>query len=71
MRFFELFGFDFMVDDMGQVILIEVNSGPALARHGHVLEEMMHQFGDARNGQRSILYSNMAEVPEFPEQNQL
>mmetsp|Transcript_20056 Transcript_20056/g.43015 ORF Transcript_20056/g.43015 Transcript_20056/m.43015 type:complete len:758 (+) Transcript_20056:43-2316(+) len=36
-----------------------------------VLQEMMHQFGDARNGQRNILFSNMAEVPDFPEQNQL
>lgn len=36
-----------------------------------VLREMMHQFGDARNGQRNILFSNMTEVPDFPEQNQL
>ncbi|KAL9181807.1 hypothetical protein ACHAXT_012150 [Thalassiosira profunda] len=47
------------------VVLLAAGKGKA------VLEEMMHQFGDARNGQRSILYSNMAEVPEFPEQNQL
>ncbi|KAL7441718.1 hypothetical protein ACHAXH_004756 [Discostella pseudostelligera] len=36
-----------------------------------VLQEMMQQFGDARNGQRRILFENMAEVPDFPEQNQL
>lgn len=36
-----------------------------------VLNEMMHQFGDARNGQRRILFENMNEVPDFPEQNQL
>ena len=36
-----------------------------------VLREMMGQFGEARNGQRRILFDNMAEVPEFPEQNQL
>ena len=47
------------------VVLLAAGKGKA------VLEEMMHQFGDARNGQRSILYSNMAEVPECPEQNQL
>jgi nitrogen fixation-related uncharacterized protein len=31
----------------------------------------MHQFGDARNGQRKILFDNISEVPDFPEQNQL
>eukprot|EP00804_Cyclotella_cryptica_P003306 CCRYP_010522-RB/>CCRYP_010522-RB protein AED:0.41 eAED:0.41 QI:320/0.66/0.71/1/0.83/0.71/7/392/753 len=36
-----------------------------------VLQQMMHQFGEARNGIRDILFSNMAEVPSFPEQNQL
>lgn len=36
-----------------------------------VLEQMMNQFGEARNGIRDILFSNMAEVPNFPEQNQL
>jgi AMP deaminase len=36
-----------------------------------VLQDMMQQFGDARNGQRRILFENMAEVPDFPEQNQL
>lgn len=36
-----------------------------------VLQQMMHQFGEARNGIRDILFSNMTEVPNFPEQNQL
>lgn len=36
-----------------------------------VLQEMMHQFGDARNGQRKILFDSMDHVPDFPEQNQL
>jgi hypothetical protein len=38
---FELYGLDFMVDDRGKSFLIEVNSGPALCRHGHVLQEMI------------------------------
>ena len=38
---FELFGLDFMVDDVGRSYLLEVNSGPALCRHGHVLQEMI------------------------------
>ena len=38
---FELFGLDFMVDDAGRVSLLEVNSGPALCRHGRVLEKMI------------------------------
>ena len=38
---FELFGIDFMVDVTGRVLLIEVNTGPALCRHGHVLEETL------------------------------
>lgn len=38
---FELFGLDFMVDEAGKAILIEANSGPALCRHGRVLEDMM------------------------------
>lgn len=36
-----------------------------------VLQQMMHQFGEARNGIRDILFSNMQTVPTFPEQNQL
>mmetsp|Transcript_13803 Transcript_13803/g.29800 ORF Transcript_13803/g.29800 Transcript_13803/m.29800 type:complete len:755 (-) Transcript_13803:596-2860(-) len=36
-----------------------------------VLKEMMHQFGEARNGVRDILFANMHAVPDFPEQNQL
>ena len=47
------------------VILLAAGKGKT------VLQEMMHQFGDARNGQRRILFENMAEVPDFPEQNQL
>ena len=47
------------------VLLLAAGKGKA------VLQEMMHQFGDARNGQRSILFTNMTEVPDFPEQNQL
>ena len=38
---FELFGLDFMVDTLGRVPLIEVNSGPALCRHGRVLEDLI------------------------------
>ena len=47
------------------VILLAAGKGKT------VLQEMMHQFGDARNGQRRILFENMAKVPDFPEQNQL
>lgn len=38
---FELFGLDFMLDTTGSVFLIEINTGPALQRHGKVLEELM------------------------------
>lgn len=38
---FELFGLDFMVDDTGRLLLIEVNTQPALGRHGHVLQDLM------------------------------
>ena len=31
---FELFGLDFMIDATGRLLLIEVNSQPALCRHG-------------------------------------
>jgi len=47
------------------VILLAAGKGKT------VLQEMMHQFGDARNAQRRILFDNMADVPDFPEQNQL
>lgn len=43
----------------------------AAGKGNTVLHEMMHQFGDARNGQRKILFDNISEVPDFPEQNQL
>lgn len=36
-----------------------------------VLKDMMHTFGEARNANRSILFENVADVPSFPEQNQL
>ena len=38
---FELFGLDFMIDASGKALLIEVNTQPALGRHGHVLQEMI------------------------------
>lgn len=42
---FELFGLDFMVEaSKGQVLLIEVNTQPALGRHGHVLQQMIPQL---------------------------
>ena len=47
------------------VILLAAGKGKTM------LQEMMRQFGEARNGQRDILFLNMAEVPDFPEQNQL
>ena len=47
------------------VILLAAGKGKT------VLQSMMNQFGEARNGQRRILFENMAEVPDFPEQNQL
>jgi len=47
------------------VILLAAGKGKT------VLQEMMHQFGDARNGQRRMLLENMTEVPDFPEHNQL
>jgi AMP deaminase len=36
-----------------------------------VLREMKVQFGLARDAHRSVLFENFAEVPSFPEQNQL
>jgi len=42
--FWELFGADFMVDLGGErpkVVLIEINTSPALFRHGAVLEDLM------------------------------
>ena len=47
------------------VILLAAGKGKT------VLQEMMVQFGEARNGQRRILFENMPEVPNFPERNQL
>ncbi|KAK3242713.1 hypothetical protein CYMTET_47602 [Cymbomonas tetramitiformis] len=38
---FELLGFDFMLDSSFHTWLIEVNTSPALFRHGRVLTEMM------------------------------
>lgn len=38
---FELLGFDFMLDSSFHTWLIEVNTSPALFRHGKVLTEMM------------------------------
>ena len=38
---FEVFGLDFMIDGNGQVVLIEVNTSPALLRHGRHLTEML------------------------------
>ncbi len=36
-----------------------------------VLREMKVQFGLARDAHRNVLFENFAEVPSFPEQNQL
>jgi hypothetical protein len=38
---FELFGLDFMLDEGGAVSLIEVNTSPALLRHGALLSELI------------------------------
>ncbi|DBB17391.1 TPA: hypothetical protein ACH3X3_014425 [Trebouxia sp. C0006] len=38
---FELFGLDFMVDARHKVYLIEVNTSPALYRHGQVLTDLL------------------------------
>ena len=38
---FELFGLDFMLDEVGSPVLIEVNTSPALFRHGRCLTEML------------------------------
>jgi len=38
---FELLGMDFMVDSSFKVWLIEINTSPALFRHGKVLEDLM------------------------------
>ncbi|CAG9462837.1 unnamed protein product [Pedinophyceae sp. YPF-701] len=40
---FELFGLDFMLDDRGQVYLIEINTSPALFLHGSKLTKMLPQ----------------------------
>ena len=36
-----------------------------------VLEEMKIQFGLARDAHRNVLFDNLEEVPQFPEQGQL
>eukprot|EP00891_Asterochloris_glomerata_P009698 jgi/Astpho2/9698/Aster-x0408 len=38
---FELFGLDFMIDADFKVYLIEVNTSPALVRHGEVLKDLL------------------------------
>lgn len=44
---FELFGLDFMLDAATRPILIEVNTSPALFRHGKYLTEMMPRMMEA------------------------
>lgn len=38
---YELFGLDFMVDAAGAVYLIEINTSPALLRHGQLLSDLI------------------------------
>lgn len=44
---FELFGLDFMLDAATRPVLIEVNTSPALFRHGKYLTEMMPRMMEA------------------------
>jgi hypothetical protein len=39
--YFDLFGFDFMVSDENELVLLEVNTNPAMSRDNHVLEELL------------------------------
>lgn len=41
---FELFGFDFMIDDDLKVWLIEVNSGPSLSESNKFLSKLLHRM---------------------------
>lgn len=41
---FELFGFDFMIDDDFKVWLIEVNSGPSLSESNEFLSRLLHRM---------------------------
>mmetsp|Transcript_33545 Transcript_33545/g.50027 ORF Transcript_33545/g.50027 Transcript_33545/m.50027 type:complete len:130 (+) Transcript_33545:334-723(+) len=43
----------------------------AAGKGREVLQEMMVQFGLARDAHRNILLNSFSEVPSFPEQNQL
>lgn len=38
---FELYGLDFMITETGRVFLIEVNTCPALVRHGSLLSDFL------------------------------
>tara|TARA_B110000879_G_scaffold200551_1_gene274649 strand:- start:383 stop:1882 length:1500 start_codon:yes stop_codon:yes gene_type:complete len=38
---YELFGLDFMLDQSGSPVLLEINTSPALFRHGEVLKTML------------------------------
>ena len=41
---FELFGFDFMIDEEYKVWLIEVNSGPSLSESNEFLSGLLHRM---------------------------
>lgn len=41
---FELYGFDFMIDENFKVWLIEVNSGPSLSESNEYLSRLLHRM---------------------------
>jgi D-alanine-D-alanine ligase-like ATP-grasp enzyme len=47
MNTFELYGFDFMIDEEFRVYLIEVNTNPALSVPCPLLARVLHQLLDS------------------------
>ena len=45
-NFFELFGYDFMIDEDFNVWLIEVNTNPSLTESAHYLSQLMPRMVD-------------------------
>jgi Tubulin-tyrosine ligase family len=49
---FELFGFDFMVDEAFKVWMLECNSGPSLSESNAFLSQLLHRMIGTRGSRR-------------------